>query len=139
MARTLFRQVMVWDGSGAMPFPGDVLVDGSRIRTVARKTGELSSEGALHIDGREMTLMPGMVEGHAHISFGGAQKNSDLGDIPPEEHTLLTMRNAKTPLDMASPAPIAPRARKSAWTWSSATRLAPTCCRARGCAQQAPS
>jgi imidazolonepropionase-like amidohydrolase len=99
MARTLFRQVMVWDGSGATPFPGDVLVDGNRIRTVARKTGELSGDGALWIDGRGMTLMPGMVEGHAHLSFGGAQKNTDLGDIPPEEHTLLTMRNAKTLLD----------------------------------------
>src|SRR5216684_7890232 len=99
MARTLFRQVMVWDGSGATPFPGDVLVDGNRIRTVARKTGELSGDGALQIDGCGMTLMPGMVEGHAHLSFGGAQKNTDLGDIPPEEHTLLTMRNAKTLLD----------------------------------------
>lgn len=99
MARTLFRNVTVWDGSGAAPFPGDVLVDGHRIRTVARKTGEMPGDGALQIDGNGMTLMPGLVEGHAHLSFGGAQKNSDLGDIPPEEHTLLTMRNAKTLLD----------------------------------------
>ncbi len=99
MARTLFRNVTVWDGSGAAPFPGDVLVEGNRIRTLARKTGELPGDGALQIDGGGMTLMPGMVEGHAHLSFGGAQKNSDLGDIPPEEHTLLTMRNAKTLLD----------------------------------------
>jgi imidazolonepropionase-like amidohydrolase len=99
MARTLFRNVTIWDGSGAAPFPGDVLVEGDRIRTVARKTGEMPGDGALQIDGAGMTLMPGMVEGHAHLSFGGAQKNSDLGDIPPEEHTLLTMRNAKTLLD----------------------------------------
>ncbi len=99
MARTLFRNVTVWDGSGAAPFPGDVLVEGNRIRTVARKTGEMPGDGALQIDGNGMTLMPGLVEGHAHLSFGGAQKNSDLGDIPPEEHTLLTMRNAKTLLD----------------------------------------
>ena len=46
-----------------------------------------------------MTLMPGLVEGHAHLSFGGAATNTDLGDIPPEEHVLLTMRNAKTLLD----------------------------------------
>ena len=43
--------------------------------------------------------MPGLVEGHAHISFGGAVNDSDLGNIPPEEHVLLTMRNAKTLLD----------------------------------------
>jgi len=31
MARTLFRQAMDWDGSGAIPFPGDLLVHGNRI------------------------------------------------------------------------------------------------------------
>ena len=99
MSRTLFRGGMVWDGSGAAPFRGDVLVEGNRIRTVARDTGQLQAEGAQVIDAAGMTLMPGMTEGHAHLSFGGAQKNSDLGDIPPEEHVLLTMRNAKTLLD----------------------------------------
>jgi imidazolonepropionase-like amidohydrolase len=51
------------------------------------------------IEARGRTLMPGLVEGHAHISFGGAVNDSDLGNIPPEEHVLLTMRNAKTLLD----------------------------------------
>lgn len=46
-----------------------------------------------------MTLMPGLVEGHAHLSFCGAQRNTDLGDIPPEEHTIATLHNAKTLLD----------------------------------------
>ena len=32
MARTLFRQAMDWDGRGAIPFLGDLLVDGNRIR-----------------------------------------------------------------------------------------------------------
>jgi hypothetical protein len=45
MARTLFWQAMVWDGSGAIPFPGDLLVDGDRIRAVARKTGEGDGAG----------------------------------------------------------------------------------------------
>jgi hypothetical protein len=31
MAGTLFRQVVVWDGSAAIPFPGDLLVHGNRI------------------------------------------------------------------------------------------------------------
>src|SRR5579875_2509774 len=101
MDRTLFVGAMVWDGSGAPPFPGDVLVEGNRIRTVARATGQIPTDGADVIDAAGMTLMPGLCEGHAHLSFGGARKNSDLGDIPPEEHTLLTMRNAKTLLDHA--------------------------------------
>jgi imidazolonepropionase-like amidohydrolase len=99
MNRVLFRNAMVWDGSGANSFPADVLVEGDRIRTVARGVGQLSADGATAIDCRGLTLLPGLVEGHAHISFGGAVNDSDLGNIPPEEHVLLTMRNAKTLLD----------------------------------------
>ncbi len=99
MQRVVFRNAMIWDGSGAPSFPGDALVEGRRIKAVARATGELAADGARVIDARGMTLMPGMVEGHAHLSFGGAAKTTDLGDIPPEEHVLLTMRNAKTLLD----------------------------------------
>ncbi|QEX18421.1 amidohydrolase [Hypericibacter terrae] len=99
MNRVFFRNAMVWDGSGANSFPADVLVEGNRIKTVARQVGQLSADGATVIDCRGRTLMPGLVEGHAHISFGGAVNDSDLGNIPPEEHVLLTMRNAKTLLD----------------------------------------
>ncbi|MGO1079759.1 amidohydrolase family protein [Inquilinus sp. CA228] len=99
MNRVIFRNAMVWDGSGADAFPGDVLVEGSRIRSVTRTPGQLVADGAQSIDCQGRTLMPGLVEGHAHISFGGAVNDSDLGNIPPEEHVLLTMRNAKTLLD----------------------------------------
>jgi imidazolonepropionase-like amidohydrolase len=95
----MFRNAMVWDGSGADAFPADVLVEGSRIRTIAHTPGHLSADGAATIDCHGRTLMPGLVEGHAHISFGGAVNDRDLGNIPPEEHLLLTMRNAKTLLD----------------------------------------
>jgi len=99
MSRVLFRNAMVFDGSGAEQFPADVLVEGNRIRTIARTPGQLSADGCTVIDAHGRTLMPGLVEGHAHISFGGAVNDKDLGDIPPEEHVLLTMRNAKTLLD----------------------------------------
>jgi len=98
MTATLFSDAMVWDGTSALRFPADVLVEGQRIRAIA-KPGELSVDGALMVACGGRTLMPGMVEGHAHLSFGGAVKDSDLGNIPPEEHVLLTMRNAKTLLD----------------------------------------
>ena len=99
MDRTLFRNANVWDGSGAAAFPADVLVEGNRIKAVARARGALAAEGAVVIEAAGRTLMPGLVEGHAHLSFGGAVNDSDLGNIPPEEHVLLTMRNAKTLLD----------------------------------------
>jgi imidazolonepropionase-like amidohydrolase len=99
MRPTLFRGASIWDGSGADAFPGDVLVEGGRIKAVARKSERLAVDGAVVIEARGRTLMPGLVEGHAHISFGGAINDSDLGNIPPEEHMLLTARNARTLLD----------------------------------------
>src|SRR5690348_5908783 len=99
MSRVVFRDSMVWDGSGADTYPADVLVDGARIRSIAKARGQLMAEGAVVINCYGLTLMPGLVEGHAHISFGGAVNDSDLGNIPPEEHLLLTIRNAKTLLD----------------------------------------
>jgi imidazolonepropionase-like amidohydrolase len=99
MKPILFRGASVWDGSGAPAFPADVLVENGRITTIARMPSRLATDGATVIEAHGRTLMPGLVEGHAHISFGGAVNDSDLGNIPPEEHVLLTVRNAKTLLD----------------------------------------
>jgi imidazolonepropionase-like amidohydrolase len=99
MKPVLFRGASIWDGSGAAAFPGDVLVENSRIKAIAPAPERLAVDGTTVIEARGRTLMPGLVEGHAHISFGGAVNDSDLGNIPPEEHVLLTVRNAKTLLD----------------------------------------
>ena len=40
MARTLFTNVKVFDGSGSKPFAGEVLVQGNRIEKLA--SGEIS-------------------------------------------------------------------------------------------------
>jgi len=100
MSRTIIRDCRVWDGSGAAAvFPADVLIEGARIGAVAHTRGQLDGTGAEVIEAPGMTLMPGLVEGHAHLSFGKAATTPDLGDLPPEEHTLLTARNAKVLLD----------------------------------------
>jgi imidazolonepropionase-like amidohydrolase len=99
MSRTIIRDCRVWDGSGKATFPADLLIEGERIRAVARNRGQLDGASAEVIEAAGMTLTPGLVEGHAHLSFGNAVASTDLGDLPPEEHTLLTARNAKTLLD----------------------------------------
>jgi imidazolonepropionase-like amidohydrolase len=99
MTRTLFRNCRVWDGSGAQAFPADVLIEGERIRTVAKDRGQLDPTGADIVDANGMTLMPGLVEGHAHITFINAARGTDIGDTPPEEHTLIAARNARLLLD----------------------------------------
>ena len=98
MDRTLIANTTILDGSGAAPFPGDVLVEGQRIVAVQRGGG-LPREEARVIDGAGGTLMPGLIEPHGHVSYPDAARNSDFTRLPPEEHVLVTMRNARTLLD----------------------------------------
>jgi imidazolonepropionase-like amidohydrolase len=99
MSRILLTNARVWDGSGAASYPADVLVENDRIRTVATDRGQLDPTGADVIDCNGMTLMPGLVEGHSHITFINALRATDIGDTPPEEHTLIAARNARILLD----------------------------------------
>src|SRR5438552_2940933 len=99
MSRIIFRSAQIWDGTGASPFTGDVVVQDQRITAVSPQKDRFRDDTADEIDATGLTLMPGLVEGHAHLSFGGAARNTDLGDIPTEEHVLLTMRNAALLLD----------------------------------------
>jgi imidazolonepropionase-like amidohydrolase len=95
MSAILFRNVQIWDGDNDDRYPGEVVVEGNRIRKVAKGKNQIAAEAAAEtIDGGGMTLMPGMVEGHCHLSFVGPHRNQDLGEIPPEEHLLRTCRNA---------------------------------------------
>ena len=98
MDRTLIANTTILDGSGATPFSGDVLVEGQRIVAVQRGGG-LPRGDARVIDGAGATLMPGLVEPHGHVSYPDAASNADFTRLPPEEHVLVTMRNAKTMLD----------------------------------------
>ena len=98
MNRTLFANTTILDGSGAAPYAGDVLVEGARIAAVQRGGG-LRADDARVIDGAGATLMPGLIEPHGHLSYPDAARNSDFTRLPPEEHVLVTMRNAKLVLD----------------------------------------
>jgi imidazolonepropionase-like amidohydrolase len=89
--RLVIEGAMVWNGTGAAPFPGKVLIDGNRIAAVAPQAEALAADGAERLDAGGKFLMPGMVEGHAHLSFGDVSRGTALGEMPPEEHTLLTV------------------------------------------------
>jgi N-acyl-D-aspartate/D-glutamate deacylase len=54
----LFKNTSIFDGSGADPFPGDVLVRDNRIVAVSR-AGATAAPGATVVDGAGATLMPG--------------------------------------------------------------------------------
>lgn len=93
--RLLIDGAMIWDGSGAAPFLGKVLVENSRIAAVAPQAEALDAPDAERIDAGGRFLMPGMVEGHAHLSFVDTPRGTALGELPPEEHALLTMDAAR--------------------------------------------
>ncbi len=99
MSTTLIAGAQIFDATGAPPFKGDVLVEGNRIRAVSRAPGQLLRDGGEVINGAGMTLMPGMVEGHAHLSFEAVKATEDLIAPSPEEQVFTTARGAKALLD----------------------------------------
>jgi imidazolonepropionase-like amidohydrolase len=99
MNKIMIVGARIWDASGSTPFDGDVFIEGNRVRAVSRVPGEMSQVGCQVVDAKGMTLMPGLVEGHAHLSFEAVTSTEDLISPPPEEHTLLTARVAKVLLD----------------------------------------
>ena len=99
MNKIMFAGARIWDASGSAPFDGDVIVQGNRVHAVSRTPGQLSRSGCQVIDAQGMTLMPGLVEGHMHLTFDGITRGEDLTLVPPEEHTLITLRMAKVMID----------------------------------------
>jgi imidazolonepropionase-like amidohydrolase len=100
MTRVLFENIAIFDGTGAAAYRGEVLVDGKRIAAVAKSPAVLPRRGVTVVDGRGATLMPGMVEAHAHLSWPSAvDRVMQTMSLPPEEHLLVTARNARITLD----------------------------------------
>jgi imidazolonepropionase-like amidohydrolase len=100
MAKTLFKNVMIFEGTGKALVPGEVLVQGNRIHAVAGQGESLPIEGAQVLEAGGATLMPGMVNTHCHLTYNNGTSVAALTAMPVEEHVLMTMHNAKLALDM---------------------------------------
>jgi imidazolonepropionase-like amidohydrolase len=98
MSRHLITNARILDGTGAAPFAGSVRVEGTRITEVTPGAASPSARDAVVIDAGGATLMPGLIESHAHLGFAD-MPSQELTRLPPEEHMLVTVRNAKTMLD----------------------------------------
>lgn len=96
----VFVNVNIFDGSGAALFPGELLVHDNRIAWVAHDGEQVPRAGARVIDGRGATLMPGLTEGHAHLTWPNSIETQVPGmSLPVEELTLTAARNARILLD----------------------------------------
>jgi imidazolonepropionase-like amidohydrolase len=97
--RTLFRNVNILDCTGAPPFAGSALIEGNRIKAVVPQGSAIATDGAAVVDGMGATLMPGLIESHSHLTFLDTPDLESLGFVPPEEHILRSVKNAKKILD----------------------------------------
>ena len=95
----------VFDGTAADRFRGEVRVSGDRIVDVVR-TSEIDpttrkyTGDVVVVDGHGATLMPGMVEAHAHLTFPSSVGRLFAGlDLPAEDHLLVAAYNARVLLD----------------------------------------
>ncbi len=96
---TRITNAQIFDGTGNAPFAGDLLVRGNRIESVIPAGQKTDIQADRVIDAGGKFLMPGMTEGHAHLSFDGFTCTEDLMAPSPEAHAYLTARVAKTLLD----------------------------------------
>src|SRR5580704_12811237 len=100
MARTLIHNVALFDGSGDSPFPGEVLVDGQRIAAVGRDGQRLPREDAQLLDGGGATLIPGLIESHAHLGFGATvDRPLRWRELDVERQRLVAAEAGRTMLD----------------------------------------
>src|SRR5262245_49715790 len=100
MGNVVFTNVRIFDGTGALPYPGEVLIQGNRISRIARGARALPTAGVTTVDGAGATLMPGLVEAHTHFSWNDQPGLSEIQRMPTEEHILWRAHIAKRYLDM---------------------------------------
>src|SRR5690349_4283866 len=99
--RHLIRNVSIFDGTGVAPVRGTVVVAGDRIESVTQgDAAPAARAGDVVIDGLGGTLMPGLVEAHAHLTWPSSiEKMYHEFVLPPYEMKVATWRNARVLLD----------------------------------------
>jgi imidazolonepropionase-like amidohydrolase len=80
----LFKNVNIFDGTDMKLQQGmDVLVEGEIIKSIGQELQ--GGEGSTVIDGSGRTLMPGLIDGHAHVminqNFNIVETNLDITDL----------------------------------------------------------
>jgi len=97
---TLFTNIRIFDGTPNATRLGQVLVDGDKIARVAYAPETIDAPEATVVDGQGGTLMPGMVEAHAHLTWASSvEKIYHAFILPPEELEVAATRNARVLLD----------------------------------------
>ncbi len=90
-SQILFKNVSIFDGTSEKLITGkDILVEGNLIKKIAPA---IKADGATVVDGGGRTLMPGLIEGHAHV--GIPDKPSIVFTWSPQYQALATAAEAE--------------------------------------------
>jgi imidazolonepropionase-like amidohydrolase len=98
-AATIIVNALVFDGTGADPVQADVLVREGRIAAVGDSLSRSDIGDAQLVDGAGATLIPGLIDGHAHLGFGSTTDHLSDRREPVEERTLLIAHAGQVLLD----------------------------------------
>jgi imidazolonepropionase-like amidohydrolase len=74
----LFENGTIIDGTGADARPGAVLVENEKIAAIGDDATRRATGETTRIDARGMTVMPGLIDAHCHLSFDDAQSNAEI-------------------------------------------------------------
>jgi imidazolonepropionase-like amidohydrolase len=89
----VLRASKVITGTGSEPIDdGVIVVEGNTIREVGPKSGVKLPAGAYELDLGKVTLMPGMIDAHAHILGVRSYSSAETITTP---HDLLVLRAAE--------------------------------------------
>ena len=99
--RQLIHNVRIFDGTGAAPVPGAVLIEQDRIASIIYDDATIAATTADRVvDGRGGTLMPGMIDSHTHLTWGSSvEKIYHQFILPTDELKVAAWRNARVLLD----------------------------------------
>ena len=91
MTAYAFQQIRVADGRGGVVPRATVLVKGDRIAAVGDAKRIATPRGAIRIDCRGLTLLPGLMDCHVHLCLGG---DADVVQTIQQDDPALTLLKA---------------------------------------------
>jgi len=76
--KTLIKNGSVIDGLGSAPIQQSVLIDGGTIAAVGADADDKAPNDADIVDASNMTVMPGLIDSHCHITLDEPHSNDEM-------------------------------------------------------------
>ena len=77
MSVKIVEHATIIDGTGRDPYPATITITGDRITAVDEQAANTKVDGT-HLDASGLTLMPGLIDAHCHMTFDEPSSNDEL-------------------------------------------------------------